>query len=74
MYLASGGLRPHSCFLLSTFCFISVVALGRFGPAFIVHPSSFIIRFRVALVSHWGRFGVAMGCLSLGYQHALGWL
>ena len=27
-----------------------------------------------ALGSHWGGFRGALGCLSPGYQHALGWL
>jgi hypothetical protein len=29
--------------------------------------------FGVALASHWGSFR-ALGCLSVGYQQALGWL
>jgi hypothetical protein len=56
MYLASGGLRPHSCFLLSTFCFISVVAF---------HPSSF------ASGSHWCRIGVALGSQWGAYRLAI---
>ena len=53
--------------------------------AFCIHHSSFILHFWVALRSHWSRIGVAlvepwggfrvaMGCLSVGYQQALGWL
>src|ERR1035441_10324958 len=31
-------------------------------------------RLYLALGSYWGGFGVALGCLSLGYQQALRWL
>jgi hypothetical protein len=53
-------------------------AFGRLA-AFILHPSSFTSGWLwgilgVALGSHWGRIGVPLGCLSLGYQQALGWL
>jgi hypothetical protein len=57
MYLASGGLGPRFCFLLSTFCFSSVMALGRFGPAFILHPSSFTSG------SQWGAYQLAINRL-----------
>jgi len=63
MYLSLTGFAPPFCFLLSAFYFGLVVALGSFGPAFILHPSAFILHFGVALVSHWCRIGVALGWL-----------
>jgi hypothetical protein len=47
------------------------LALGRFGPAFILHPSSFILHFGVALGSHWGGFGGALGSQWGAYQLAI---
>src|ERR1019366_8958310 len=51
-------------------------ANGPAGPRHLLslRPPSLLAGFEVALGSHWGRIGVALGCLSVGYQQALGWL
>ena len=60
MYLALGDLSRHFFIHYSAFCLPPAVAFGGFGPAFIFHPSAFIIHFGVALGSHWGSLGVAL--------------
>jgi hypothetical protein len=65
-------------FLLSAFCFGSVVALGGFAPLFrtpqsaLRNPHSPQGGFKVALGSHWGRIGVALGWLWWSLGVALG--
>ncbi len=58
----------HSIFPLlhSAFCICSRVAFG--WPLGGLRGS-----LGVALVKPWGSLGVALGCLSVGYQQALGW-
>jgi hypothetical protein len=80
MYLACTSQSPPKHLARTTHVPRIYLALGGFPPPFIIHPSSFILHFGVALMSHWSGFGVASAaflhssfCLLPSPQCGFGW-